>query len=206
MKLQSIKKGFTLIELLVVITIIGILATGATTVFTSQIQKSRDSVRITDMKAIKSAIEQVYQDNTEYPKARQFLSGSTDVTAIKTYMEKVPADKKHGQSCNNGWDADEATNCAYLYKTQPDSNWIDFWAYEITVAFESDGNVKKKAGADGGNDDRRLEEGTLIGSVEARDEKAWDDVKKKEWACALAGSTPTSDTQVIYINGDGNCT
>ncbi|MGB2110743.1 MAG: type IV pilin protein, partial [Patescibacteria group bacterium] len=40
MKLQSIKKGFTLIELLVVITIIGILATGATTVFTSQIQKA----------------------------------------------------------------------------------------------------------------------------------------------------------------------
>jgi general secretion pathway protein G len=61
MKLQD-KKGFTLIELLVVITIIGILATGATTVYTSQIQKARDTTRISDMKALQSAIEQVYQD------------------------------------------------------------------------------------------------------------------------------------------------
>jgi prepilin-type N-terminal cleavage/methylation domain-containing protein len=53
MKLQSIKKGFTLIELLVVITIIGILATGATTVFTAQIQKARDTTRITSLNALK---------------------------------------------------------------------------------------------------------------------------------------------------------
>jgi type II secretory pathway pseudopilin PulG len=36
----------------VVITIIGILATGAVTVYTSQIQKARDTTRITDMKAL----------------------------------------------------------------------------------------------------------------------------------------------------------
>lgn len=56
------KKGFTLIELLVVITIIGILATGAVTTFTSQIQKARDSTRISDIKALQTAVEQVYQD------------------------------------------------------------------------------------------------------------------------------------------------
>jgi len=48
------KLAFTLIELLVVITIIGILATGATTVYTSQIQKARDATRLTDINAIKS--------------------------------------------------------------------------------------------------------------------------------------------------------
>lgn len=48
----SVQKGFTLIELLVVITIIGILATGAVTVYTSQIQKARDTTRISDIKAI----------------------------------------------------------------------------------------------------------------------------------------------------------
>jgi len=52
MKMKNIMKGFTLIELLVVITIIGILATGAVSVYTSQIQKSRDSVRLTDVKAL----------------------------------------------------------------------------------------------------------------------------------------------------------
>jgi prepilin-type N-terminal cleavage/methylation domain-containing protein len=53
MRLQYNKKGFTLIELLVVITIIGILATGAVTVYTSQIQKARDTTRITSMNALK---------------------------------------------------------------------------------------------------------------------------------------------------------
>jgi prepilin-type N-terminal cleavage/methylation domain-containing protein len=52
MKRQITKLAFTLIELLVVITIIGILATGATAVYTSQIQKARDSVRITDIKSL----------------------------------------------------------------------------------------------------------------------------------------------------------
>jgi general secretion pathway protein G len=74
MRLQSIKKGFTLIELLVVITIIGILATGATTVFTAQIQKARDTTRISDMKAVQSAVEQVYQDSGLYPYADSFGS------------------------------------------------------------------------------------------------------------------------------------
>jgi prepilin-type N-terminal cleavage/methylation domain-containing protein len=48
------KKAFTLIELLVVITIIGILATGATAVYTSQIQKARDTTRINDIEALKA--------------------------------------------------------------------------------------------------------------------------------------------------------
>ena len=49
------KKAFTLIELLVVITIIGILATGGTAVYTSQIKKARDSNRIQDIKQIQWA-------------------------------------------------------------------------------------------------------------------------------------------------------
>jgi prepilin-type N-terminal cleavage/methylation domain-containing protein len=64
---QKNKKGFTLIELLVVITIIGILATGAVSVFTSQIQKARDTTRINDTKALQGGIEQFYQDTSVYP-------------------------------------------------------------------------------------------------------------------------------------------
>lgn len=65
--LNKSTRGFTLVELLVVITIIGILATGAVSVYTSQIQKARDTTRITDVEALKSGIEQAYQDTTSYP-------------------------------------------------------------------------------------------------------------------------------------------
>jgi general secretion pathway protein G len=67
MKLQRTKLGFTLIELMVVITIIGILATGAVSVYTSQIQKARDSNRVTSLKALQSSVEQAYSDVSEYP-------------------------------------------------------------------------------------------------------------------------------------------
>jgi len=67
MKQQKTKLGFTLIELMVVITIIGILATGAVSVYTSQIQKARDSNRVTSIKTLQTAVEQSYSDLSEYP-------------------------------------------------------------------------------------------------------------------------------------------
>jgi len=87
--------GFTLIELLVVITIIGILATGAVTVYTTQIQKARDTTRIRDVDALKGAAEQVYQDDSEYPHSDTFVS-QTNV-----YIKRLPSDAKHGQTCNS---------------------------------------------------------------------------------------------------------
>lgn len=92
--LKNSTRGFTLIELLVVITIIGILATGATTVYTSQIQKARDTTRINDIKALSAGIEQVYQDKGEYPTITGF-SG-----AVNPYVPKIPQDPKTGQLCN----------------------------------------------------------------------------------------------------------
>ncbi|USN59359.1 MAG: prepilin-type N-terminal cleavage/methylation domain-containing protein [Candidatus Peribacteria bacterium] len=72
--MKAIVKGFTLIELLVVITIIGILATGATSVYTSQIQKARDTTRLNDLSALQASIEQVYQDTSEYPGSDSFFT------------------------------------------------------------------------------------------------------------------------------------
>jgi general secretion pathway protein G len=88
------KKGFTLIELLVVITIIGILATGGVAVYTSQIQKARDTTRMNDLEVLKSGVEQYYQDKSEYP------SSVDTFTGIVTYVPKLPKDPKSGQLCN----------------------------------------------------------------------------------------------------------
>ncbi len=93
-------RGFTLIELLVVITIIGILATGGVVTYTSQIQKARDTTRITDVKAVQSGVEQFYQDKSEYPPATYTATDNTTFHGVVTYVPKLPRDPKTGQSCN----------------------------------------------------------------------------------------------------------
>lgn len=154
-------RGFTLIELLVVITIIGILATGGTVTYTSQIQKARDMTRISDVKWLQSAIEQYYQDKSNYPSA----SGSsfTGASSVKLYIQKYPKDPKSGQSCNTGGGGTASGSaCDYIYNASDDStNGIALGEYKISTAFENKGNVDSKAAnlSDGGNEAVRLELG-----------------------------------------------
>lgn len=122
--LKNSTRGFTLIELLVVITIIGILATGAATVYTSQIQKARDTTRISDTKALQSGIEQVFQDGQKYPDASAFAAG------IAPYLPKIPKDPKSGESTAN-------TSFDYAYNQGKDANGIEGQTYEVSTALEN---------------------------------------------------------------------
>lgn len=151
-----LQKGFTLIELLVVITIIGILATGAVTIFTSQIQKARDTTRIGDVKAIQGAVEQSFQDKFSYPTPTDLMNTSSGT--IKSYMQSKPKDPAAGlPSCADA--SNGSMSCDYIYA-------IDAAipsGYEISTAFENVNNVTSKSGSgtDGGNDNNRFEVGTL---------------------------------------------
>ena len=190
------KLGFTLIELLVVITIIGILATGAVTVYTGQIQKARDTTRINDVKALESAIEQVYWDNSEYPYASKFAED------INVYMKKMPKDPKHASPCNNGWVTVNATDCAYAYTTSSDDNGIEYGDYEVSTAFENEWNVEKKAKVDG-----------WWPTVELSRLEIWNDLtgnntgvaagwitQPSKWACTLAWARASAWTSLVVIN------
>lgn len=155
--LQTLKKsGFTLIELLVVITIIGILATGATTVYTSQIQKARDTTRVNDIKALQAGIEQSYQDKGTYPNAGLDIGTSQQGFAdVTQYTPKLPKDPKTGQKSTN-------SNFDYTYAVAGDTNGIPGQSYEVSTTFENSGNIDSKAEGDGGTDDFRLEQGTGV--------------------------------------------
>lgn len=196
--MNSLKKGFTLIELLVVITIIGILATGAVTTFTSQIQKARDTTRITDINAMKSAVEQVYQDTGEYPHSDTFF------TEVSVYMERLPSDPKHAQPCNSVSPA--TAECAYAYIAGPDNNNILYGEYEISTAFENSWNRDNRAEWDSGNDDQRLEIGIDVGNNTSA--VAADAVTAADGACAAGWAVAGNGTTLIIINGNpasGEC-
>lgn len=143
------KFGFTLIELLVVITIIGILATWAVSVYTSQIQRARDSTRVTSIKSLQTWVEQFYQSEYIYPKWWEDWSWSG---WVQLYIPKLTQDPKHDQTCIN-------SRCWYIYAVWSDANWITQWAYELSTAFENKWNVDEKANnnIDNGNDTNRLE-------------------------------------------------
>jgi len=151
--INSLKKGFTLIELLVVITIIGILATGAVTTFTSQIQKARDTTRISDIKALESWIQQFYQDTSVYPTwGRDWTGNGTNGVTVTAYVPTLAEDPKHDQTCN-------ASRCGYIYGVSTDVIGITAGAFEVSTAFENAANKAWKADntSDNGDDADRLE-------------------------------------------------
>lgn len=157
----NVKKGFTLIELLVVIAIIGILSTGAIWIYTSQLQKARDTTRITGINELRWAIEQYYQDGSEYPTTSSIVKGNSSddsKTYVSTFLQKIPEDPKNWQWCAKGKTSTQPV-CALAYIVWDDENGITNWAYELSTAFENAGNTNGKAAntEDSWNDDARYE-------------------------------------------------
>ena len=200
---NTLKKGFTLIELLVVITIIWILATGATTIYTSQIQKARDTVRLNDVKAIQSAVEQVYQDASIYPSAVNILK-EDHIESILTYMWTIPRDRKNNQTCASSWTT--SSYCWYAYIQWPDDNNMVWWAYELSNSFENKWNLTSKAAEkyDSWDDDSRYETWLNVGDLTTKTSTQFTNVK--EGACTIVWATAWSDTTLVIINGKSTTT
>lgn len=188
MKLRNIVKGFTLIELLVVITIIGILATGATSVYTSQIQKARDATRLSDIKAVQSGIEQFYQDGWVYPTRWAAFNGVT------TYVPKLPQDPK-------SWLASANTVFDYLYNVSQDTNGIPEQEYEVSTTFEQEWNITWKAETDGWTDNYRLEQWINVSDGEQPTVVNWT----ANWGWAIASSVASLTCILPTSAAAGNC-
>ena len=220
MKMTNWKLGFTLIELLVVITIIGILSTWAVNVYTSQIQKARDSTRLTDMKALVSWIEQLYQEDWNYPSVWASTTASIpSFIDIRRYTPTIPKDPRTNQK---SW----ASNFEYAYTAGSDGNNIRFQTYEVSIQFESEWNTNSKSAVDWWNDVSRLEQGinidalltTLNWSALAATSWIWStwaptyicwsavaqnaagDATTAAWTCMSGAPTTTAvNTQVLII-------
>ena len=187
MKIKVIK-GFTLIELLVVITIIGILATGAVQVFTTQIQNARDATRISDITALRWGLEQVYQAAGSYPE-----KWSTFWTEMSIYVPRMPTDPKTTEASGN-------SIFDYLYNVSTDSNNVSRQEYEVSTHFESQGNIESRAETDGWDDDFRLEFGINIdaddgGNITAASVDGWVPSSVDSFQCITENTSGTPTAQ-----------
>lgn len=89
MKQNKINKGFTLIELLVVIAIIGLLVGIVVVNVNSTRAKARDALRITDLQAIRSAVN-LYRDANGGNAPADLTDLST--VLIPDYLDELPVD------------------------------------------------------------------------------------------------------------------
>jgi len=158
MKKLSLSKGFTLIELLVVITIIGILATGATAVYSTAQAKARDSNRITDVQVIRTGIEQAYSDVNAYPDPEAATPNTpSEILISKGYLSSGGVTDVKADLAGSG--TNSTLNYVYITDLAAGNNQN----YEISTGFEADGNVGTSSKSDeGGDDDLRFETGSDI--------------------------------------------
>jgi len=130
-------KGFTLIELLVVIAIISLLSTTVMASLNQARQKSRDTKRISDLNALRTALEMYYNDNNGYPNPGWgfrsecnawggFAPTNVIPGLVPTYLGKMPSaptmDKTANIDCyvylSNG------TDYTILEHDGPDINYL----------------------------------------------------------------------------------
>ena len=71
------KKGFTLVELLIVVAIIAVLVAISLPIFTSQLEKSRRAVDLSNARNMKSILMHSYTDGTiQFPGATSTVDGN----------------------------------------------------------------------------------------------------------------------------------
>jgi len=91
--------------------------------------KSRDSIRITDLKSLQAAIELYYMDNWKYPTTIK------NNELIKPYIYKIPQDPLKNFLWTN-W-------CKFWYIYQVwDKNWIKNQVYKLSACLENTDKTK----------------------------------------------------------------
>ena len=88
-KIRTSKKGFTLAELLIVVAIIGVLVGISIPIFTTQLEKSRESTDIANMRAAKAAAVSAYLGEEKI--------GSTQLGSAQTGAETLYYDAENGK-------------------------------------------------------------------------------------------------------------
>gem|GEM_PF-4947612 len=99
-------------------------------------QKARDQIRILDIQAIRSAIEQSYQYDYTYPSEKDFYK------VIDSFMDKIPKDPFAGFKINK-------CNFGYIYEVTDSEDGTRNQNFRISTCLENKGNIFDKTSKDG---------------------------------------------------------
>ena len=137
-KLKKNKKGFTLAELLIVVAIIGVLVAISIPIFTSQLEKSRDAVTLSNIRAAYAQAQSSYltEDSTSTDaKYEKKNDGTATVTvtgveakgqsgAIDNFVQLPFADKATALNAENSMGGTAGK-------------------YTLTFTYDKNGNITK---------------------------------------------------------------
>ena len=89
------QKGLTLIEILIVMAILMLVLVAVFKVFKVDINRTRDAERKSDLRDIKLAFEDYYNDNDSYPP--QAYLADCEGASLQPYLRAVPCDPETGK-------------------------------------------------------------------------------------------------------------
>ena len=186
------KHGFILIELLVVITIMWILAVGWISIYTSQMQKARDSTRLNDVIALQGAFEQFYMDMVQYPNTLAHWNSTTAVS-IKSFLPNYVNDPNTPRAVSTVIPNCGLSKCVYITTSVSPAGKPTFSEYEVSTAFENVWNASAKAidTYDKWNDPNRYEIWINVAAT----------TQKTDFASTTAKSTPANTTGSVGASG-----
>lgn len=149
--LQKQQKGFTIVELLIVIVVIGILAALVVTTFSGIQQKSRNTERETDVKAVHGQLEAYYAQNGRYPTLANVNDSGAANAWVETNLKGLDREALKDPKSSAGDPYDLGTAAAaniYSYVVTPsgcDNSTTDCTGYTLTATKEGGGTFEKKA-------------------------------------------------------------
>ena len=116
---QNRNKGFTLVELLISISIIAVLSAIMIAGFSNAQKNGRDQRRISDLKAIQNAAEQIVLLSGTYPVNSNWYRSTSPSWTVNSQvvLAKVPTDPKGGDYLTYNISSSAYCVCALMEKS-----------------------------------------------------------------------------------------
>jgi prepilin-type N-terminal cleavage/methylation domain-containing protein len=139
--MKTNKKGFTLAELLIVVAIIGVLAGISIPIFTSQLEKSRDAVTISNLRAAYAQAQTAYltapsSGTADYSEDANspvvsYSDGKIKTVAVKNVVAKGTKDGFGGADADLPF---THAGCAVMGSVAATN-------YTVTFSYDTDGKI-----------------------------------------------------------------